>query len=57
MGIKEVVKGITNILIIYFSLPVFLKYTGKLIIEINCKNGGICSYDISTKQNIRPKDL
>jgi len=57
MSIKEAVKGITKILCMYLSVPLFKKYTGKIIIEINCRAGGIGSFNVSTVQSYNQKDL
>jgi len=57
MSIKEALEGIGKILGMYLSMAVFREYNGKIIIEINCKNGGIGSYNVSTKQDFSSKVL
>ena len=57
MNILALIENLKIVLTNYLSQNIFNKFTGKLIITINFKNGGIGTLNVSTSQDYKPKDL
>lgn len=57
MPIKQVVELIGRILALHISSGVFMKRTGKVVITVNIRDGGIGSVGVATEQSLSEGDL
>ncbi len=57
MPIKQVAGLITDVLAQHISSGVFRKRTGKVVITVNLRDGGIGSIGVATEQSLTKQDL
>lgn len=55
MDFLEMMKGVSSLLKEYLSA--LKNYTGKIVITINCRKGGIGSYEVETKQSFKKNEV
>jgi hypothetical protein len=55
--IRQVVELIGQILALHISSGVFRKRTGKVVITVNIRDGGIGSVGVATEQSLTEQDL
>ena len=57
MHIKQALELIGKILSMYLTMGIFTRKSGKIIIELDIRNGGVGNIHVNTKQSFQPHDL